>query len=92
MPAPRSNRLRRASGWLATTALLALVPKCLRCLPAYVGAGIALGVARLEVCGVSARGTDTRATSLVLTAVGLGAAAVFVETRQHRGKAKRSSS
>jgi hypothetical protein len=47
----RIDSSRRAVRWLLPTAALALVPKCLLCLAAYLGLGAALGVSGPEFCG-----------------------------------------
>jgi hypothetical protein len=54
---PMSSRLRefsrRSARWLLPAALLALVPKCLLCVLAYTGLGVALGFGGPEICGAS---------------------------------------
>lgn len=54
---------RRTARWLLPAALLALTPKCVLCVLAYVGLGTALGLAGPEWCGSSASSTSW-ATSL----------------------------
>jgi hypothetical protein len=50
MDAPR-RLAKRTRHWLLPAALLALVPKCVLCLLAYTGLGIALGLGGPELCG-----------------------------------------
>ena len=50
MSSPRANVSRRALRWLLPAALLALTPKCVLCVLAYVGAGAALGIGGPEWC------------------------------------------
>ncbi len=53
MPAqpPLVERARRLRRWLVPAALLALVPKCVLCVLAYTGLGVALGLGGPELCG-----------------------------------------
>lgn len=44
----------RRRGWLMPATLLALAPKCVLCLLAYTGLGLALGLGGPELCGVPA--------------------------------------
>ncbi len=59
-PLPPAKRARR---WLIPAALLALTPKCVLCLLAYTGLGVALGFGGPELCGApdsSAAKVETR--------------------------------
>ncbi len=48
------NKLRSRGGrWLATAALLAVVPKCFACLAAYLGLAAALSFGGPELCGAA---------------------------------------
>jgi hypothetical protein len=49
---PGAFRRGRAVRWLLPAALLALTPKCVLCVLAYVGAGAALGIGGPEWCGL----------------------------------------
>lgn len=69
-----ASRVGRAVRWLLPTALLALTPKCLLCVAAYVGLGAALGLGGPEMCGAPAGLTPSWASSLAWLggAAGLG--------------------
>lgn len=69
---PRRHEFsRRAVRWLLPAAVLALTPKCLLCVVAYVGLGAALGLGGSEICGASAGSAASWAWSLAwLGAVG----------------------
>ena len=67
MPSPRtefSGSSRWAARWLLPAALLALTPKCVLCVLAYVGLGTALGLGGPELCGASPESPDSWATLL----------------------------
>lgn len=53
MSLSRAKPWGRAARWLAPAAALALAPKCLLCLAAYLGLGAALGIAGPEFCGAA---------------------------------------
>lgn len=53
-PHPESRSASRAGRWLLPAALLALAPKCVACVLAYVGLGAALGLGGPELCGGAA--------------------------------------
>jgi hypothetical protein len=53
MSSPRPEFSRRAVRWLLPAALLALTPKCILCVLAYTGIGVALGLGGPEICGAS---------------------------------------
>ncbi|MGH7959336.1 MAG: hypothetical protein ACREH8_20330 [Opitutaceae bacterium] len=70
--------LVRAGRWLLPAALLALAPKCMLCVLAYVGLGTALGLSGPELCSAASDSPASWATSFawlglagVLTAAGL---------------------
>lgn len=49
---PRLRKLRHCLlRWLVPGALIALAPKCVLCLAAYLGLGAALGLTGTEICG-----------------------------------------
>jgi hypothetical protein len=50
---PQSERMRRLHGWLMSAALLALAPKCILCVLAYAGLGVAGGWGGPELCGAT---------------------------------------
>ena len=54
MPPLLVERVRRLRRWLIPATLLALTPKCVLCLLAYTGLGIALGFGGPELCGAPA--------------------------------------
>lgn len=64
---------RRAARWLIPAALLALTPKCVLCVLAYVGLGTALGLGGPEWCGASTNSPISWTTSFAW----LGAAGAF---------------
>jgi hypothetical protein len=67
MPTPRrSDPMRRPLRWLAGAAALAIMPKCVLCLLAYVGAG-AVTFGRLETCG----GSESDALRSVISWLGI---------------------
>ena len=51
MRPPLVERIRRLRRWLIPATLLALVPKCVLCVLAYTGLGVALGLGGPELCG-----------------------------------------
>jgi hypothetical protein len=77
MPSPHAEFSRRAGRWLLPTALLALAPKCLLCVAAYVGLGTALGLRTPEICGASADSVGAWATSLTWLAIAAAVAGVI---------------
>lgn len=68
----QSSRASRAVRWLLPTALLALTPKCLLCVAAYIGLGAALGLGGPEICGAPGGFTPSWASSLAWLGVTLG--------------------
>jgi hypothetical protein len=67
MSPPRSefsSWSQRSARWLLPAALLALTPKCVLCLLAYVGLGAALGLNGPELCGAPADSPVSWATLL----------------------------
>ena len=84
MPSPRTDRSRRAGHWLWPAALLALAPKCLLCVLAYVGLGSALRLGGPEICGASAGSPITWASALAWlgAAGGLGALGLLARRRR----------
>lgn len=79
-----TRRPARLRGWLVPAALLALAPKCLLCVAAYVGLGAMLGLGGPELCGTS--GNDAGHWTTWLSALGLAAGAIglFVRSRFRR--------
>lgn len=69
---------------IAALALLAVAPKCVACLVAYIGLGAALGLGGPELCGVAA--APSHAIVLIVSAVLLtiGITCVAVRKRDHR--------
>ena len=51
MRLPLPERARHLRRWLIPTTVLALVPKCVLCVLAYTGLGVALGLGGPELCG-----------------------------------------
>jgi hypothetical protein len=77
---PRPVELfRGARNWLVPAALLAVAPKCLLCLAAYIGIGTALGFGGPELCGAT---EPTHWTPVMLG--GLGAAGFLLHRILHR--------
>jgi hypothetical protein len=76
---PRSIR------WFLPVALLALAPKCVLCVAAYVGLGAALGLGGPELCGATGSPVPW-ASSLAWLGVagGLGTFASFAMCRSGR--------
>ena len=73
--------LARARGWLIPAALLGLTPKCVLCVPAYLGLGAALGLGGPELCGTS---TEPRAWLLPAVGAGLGVIGILAWRRRRR--------
>lgn len=67
---------RRAVRWLWPAALLALTPKCVLCVLAYAGLGVALGTGGREICGESLESPATWATVLAWLGLALGLGAI----------------
>jgi hypothetical protein len=88
MSPPRSEFFRRAVGCFAPAALLALAPKCLLCLAGYAGLGVALGLARPELCGgpTSAAVPWASAVAWLGTAAGVGACGFLAACRRVRNR------
>jgi LPXTG-motif cell wall-anchored protein len=53
----------RAARWLLPAALLALAPKCVLCVLAYVGLGTALGLSGPELCSAASDSPASWTTS-----------------------------
>ena len=75
---------RRVARWLLPAALLALTPKCLLCVLAYVGLGAALGLGGPELCGASVGSPGSWASSLAWlgAAGGLGMVGFLASCRR----------
>lgn len=71
----------------AALALLALAPKCVVCLAAYVGLGALLGLGGPEICGAPADWTTVLAACGV--AIGLGALGLRAACRRRRRQSGR---
>ncbi len=82
----RLTIFRRAVGWFLPTALFALMPKCILCVVAYAGLGVALGLGRSEICGAPAGSPGSWASSLAWLGVvsGLGTIGFLVSCRRGR--------
>ncbi len=81
--------LRRRVPWLAPVALLALAPKCLLCVLAYLGLATALVRGGPELCGAAAGATGPGIARLAAVAVAAGVIGTFVVRRKSqvaRGK------
>jgi hypothetical protein len=74
--------LRHLVRWLAPAALLALVPKCLLCVMAYAGIGVALGLGGPEMCGAPAGSTGLMAPALMISSLALGLIGFFAGGRR----------
>jgi hypothetical protein len=69
---PRRAKIAwRHSRWLAAGAALAVMPKCLLCVVAYLGIAAALGFGGPEICGASASATPLHLTLLLVTLSGV---------------------
>jgi len=80
MPSQRTEFSRRAVRWLGPVALVALTPKCVLCVLAYAGLGVALGLGGPELCGSNAGApvSWTAVCAWLGLAAGLGAAGYLV--------------
>ncbi|MCD6051423.1 MAG: hypothetical protein K0Q55_2827 [Verrucomicrobia bacterium] len=80
MPSSRIEISLRTVRWLWPAALLALMPKCLLCVLAYVGLGTAFGLGGPEICGASAGSLVAWASWLAWLGaiIGLGALGFFM--------------
>jgi hypothetical protein len=86
-----SHGSRRAIRWLVPTALLALMPKCVVCVLAYVGIGAALGLGGPEWC--RAGGNARFAWMTVLAWAGVaGIAGVLATWRRKISRSEDSGS
>lgn len=70
----------RSTAWSSGAALLALTPKCLVCVAAYLGLGATLGVTRPEICG----GSSGNSHVWMLFPVSAGAIAVVIRRLRTR--------
>lgn len=69
LPAP-DRRYIRFVAWLVAGAGIAILPKCIACLAAYLAIGAGLGLVEKEICGAAARGTfSTPQVWVPLTAI-----------------------
>jgi hypothetical protein len=73
MPRLPTETTRRPALWLAAVGLLALVPKCLLCVVAYLGLGATLGLGGSEICGVAPGWTWPAWLAAIGAGTGLGA-------------------
>ncbi|ATC65001.1 hypothetical protein CMV30_14080 [Nibricoccus aquaticus] len=98
MPSPRvesspgSFRRSRAVRWLLSAALLALTPKCVVCVAAYLGAGAALGLGGPQWCGPATGASPAVSWMTALAWIGAtglaGALGVCASCRTKRQNAK----
>ena len=91
MSPPRAEcppALVRAARWLLPAALLALVPKCVLCVLAYVGLGTALGLSGPELCSAASASPASWTTSFawlgLVGVVGTGGLLAIGRGRQSR--------
>jgi hypothetical protein len=86
MSSPPTDRILRAARWLWPAALLAVAPKCILCLVAYVGLGTALGLGGPELCGAP---NDSGSAGVVgrwfIVGLAAGAIGVFWRIRRRCG-------
>jgi hypothetical protein len=87
MSSLRAEILRRSSRWATAAVVLALTPKCMLCLAAYVGLGTALGLSAPELCGAPADSPSSWAWILVVLGIALGILGLLARGRWHaRGR------
>lgn len=86
MPAPRAKFPRRAAQWLATTALIAIAPKCALCVVGYAGLGAVIGFSGPEICGGSVDSHRAGAEWLVALGGGLGLTGLITSFRCLRSR------
>ena len=65
MPSRPANALRRPWRGLAALTVLALTPKCVVCLAAYLGLVTALGLGGPEICGASSNPSHAHVALLI---------------------------
>jgi hypothetical protein len=75
----------RTRSWLMPAVLLALAPKCLLCVAAYLGLGAVLRFGGPELCGASGNGAGH--WLVWLPALGLTAGAIGLFVRSHLRRA-----
>jgi len=84
MPLSRSKFFRRVVRWLVPAAALALAPKCLLCVVAYLGLGTALGLGGPELCGVPASMISASRLAALAASVLVAAGLLAWRFRQER--------
>ena len=77
MNPPKPSKPRRAAGWLAGGAVVALSPKCFLCLGAYAGLGTAWGLGGPELCGDTPGAATDWVSWLAVAGVALGDASLL---------------
>lgn len=81
MSSRRADLLRQSSRWATSLALLALMPKCVLCVAAYVGLGAAFGLGAPELCGAPAGAPGAWTSALVAPAIALGSVGLLMRFR-----------
>ena len=93
MRSRRTEFSGRATRWLLPAALLAIAPKCVLCVFAYVGLGATLGLGGPDICGTAAGSPTAWASSLAWlgAAGGLGACGFLANCRRMRSALRKSN-
>lgn len=88
MVRPNGEHLRRLRRWFVPVALAVVAPKCLLCLAAYTGLGVALGLplSRPELCG--GEGASVSPHLVVAAALGSGALLAGWMIRRRRSSSR----
>lgn len=88
---PFADRVRRLLRWLIPAALLVLAPKCVLCVLAYVGLGVAVGLGGPEICGATGNAVGHWAAWLSALGAAMGIVGFILRPTkgQREGKADR---
>ncbi len=87
-----TGRSRRLARWVFPAALLALTPKCILCLLAYVGLGAVLGIRAPELCGATSGPRDMGWLWIAVPGAAMGFAGWACVARRRRGPGRSSGS
>jgi hypothetical protein len=72
MSPKRAEIIRRSSRWATTFVVLALAPKCVWCVAAYLGVATTFGFGMSEICGAAPGSLGDWSTLLAVPTIALG--------------------